>query len=309
MYTSPIGSVFGNQKTWMTNYLFMMAEYTGLATKGNVWPLLLSLGTTTMLGGVFAVPMIGAGIDAFTETFMDKDATEYIFEQMGTGGNAISFGLPAMLGMSLSGNVAAPGSNLAHDTEFFFTIVALERAKLMGRAVGRAWDDQMVLGMNPLQDELFRKQATQAFAPRAVYRTAEAIMDESLRSAATGYPLIQEFGWGSRLMHSLGFRTTDIAVQYAAYESLLRDRDSMRSKISMFGEAYAVASLNNDRAEMNRLLQQAALAGLDISSVMRSAQVRMRAEGKDMFGRNFTGEQLERYQDTLRAGGRDGQNP
>lgn len=299
MFTTPLGALFGNQKTWMTNYLFMMGEYAGLAGKGNIWPLMMTAGTTTLLGGVFAVPLVGAGIDAITETFADKDAREYIFENMGQGGNAISFGLPALFGMSLNGNVAAPGSNLAHDAEFFFTIVALERAKLMGRAVGRAWDDQVTLGMNPLKDELFRKQFTQAFAPRAVYRTFEALMDEQLRSAATGYPLLNEFGWGSRVMHSLGFRTTDIAVQYAAYESLLKDRDSMRQKISLFGEAYANASMNGDREEMMRLLQMATVQGLDVNSVMRSAQVRMRAAGKDMFGRNFNEEQLERYQATL----------
>lgn len=301
MFTGPLGAVFGNQKTWMINYLLMQAEYAGLAMKGNMAPLLMSLGATTLLGGVFAVPLLGAGIDAITETFADRDAKEYIFEQLGEGGNAISFGLPALFGMSLNGNVAAPGSNLAHDSEFFFTIVALERAKLMGRALGRAWDDQVTLGMNPFEDELFRKQLAQGFAPRALYRTFESLMDEQLRSAATGYPLIQEWGWGSRIMHSLGFRTTDIAVQYAAYESLLKDRDQMRSKISIFGEAYAIASLNNDREEMMRLLQMATVQGLDVSSIMRSAQVRMRAAGKDMFGRNFQESQLERYDTMLGA--------
>jgi hypothetical protein len=302
MFTSPLGAVFGNQKTWMINYLLMQAEYAGLAAKGQFGPLLMSLGATTLLGGVFAIPLLGSGIDAVTETFADKDAREYIFEQMGEGGNAISFGLPALFGMSLNGNVSAPGSNLAHDTEFFFTIVALERAKLMGRAIGRAWDDQVTLGMNPLRDELFRKQFAQGFAPRSIYRTFEGLMDEQLRSAATGYPLINEFGWGARVMHSLGFRSTDIAVQYAAYESMLKDRDSMRSKISLFGEAYATASLTNNREEMMRLLQLATIQGVDVNSVMRSAQVRMRAAGKDMFGRNFSGEQLERYNDMIRSG-------
>lgn len=33
MYTTPVGAVFGNQKTWVTNYLFLMAEYLGLGIK------------------------------------------------------------------------------------------------------------------------------------------------------------------------------------------------------------------------------------------------------------------------------------
>lgn len=304
MYTTPMGALFGNQKTWMTNYLFMQAHYFGLAGKGNLAPLLFSLGATTALGGVFAVPLLGMGIDAATEFLADKDGREFIYEQMGSGGNAISFGAPALFGMSVSGNVAAPASNLAHDTEFFFTIVALERAKLMGRALGRAWDDQVVLGMNPFKDEVFQRQLIQGFAPRSIYRTWEALTSDQLRSAATGYPMIEEFGLGARILHSLGFRTTEIAIQYEAYSDLLRNRDEMRRRVSLLGEAYANASMNNDREQMMEILQRATVMGVDINSVMRSSQVRMRNAGKDMFGRNFNEQQLEQYQETLRAGGR-----
>lgn len=303
MYTTPLGALFGNQKTWMTNYLFSMGEYLGLARHGNYAPLLMTLGTTAALGGVLAVPFAGQAIDAITETFADKDATEFIFENFGEGGNAISFGLPAMFGMSLTGNVSAPGSNLAHDTEFLFTIVALERAKLMGRAIGRAWDDQVLLGMNPLQDPLFGRQALQAFAPRAVYRTWEAITSDQLRSAATGYPLINDLGWGARIMHGLGFRDTDIAIQYAAYDRLLKDKAEMTRRISAFGEAYAMAMESGNRQLQAELLQQAAVSGVDISRVMMSARTRLRNSGLDMFGRNFNSQQLEQYQATLEAGG------
>lgn len=303
MYTTPLGSIFGNQKTWMTNYLFMMMEYGGLAQKGNYAPLVMTLATTTALGGVFAVPIAGQAFDAITETFAQKDATEFIYEKMGEGGNGVSFGLPGLLGMSISGNVSAPGSNLAHDSEFFFTVVALERAKLMGRAIGRAWDDQVTLGINPLKDQLFGRQMMQAFAPRALYRTWESITSDSLTSAATGYPLVRELGWGARLMNAMGFRDTDIAIQYAAYERLVSDRDAMRRRVSLFGEAYANASLSQDRRLMMELLQQAAVSGVDINSVMRSAQIRMRNAGTDMFGRNFNEQQLERYQSLLAAGG------
>ena len=305
MYTSPAGAIFGNQKTWMTNYLWMMAHYAGLALREkNIAPLAFSVGTTAILGGAFAVPLLGSGIDAVTETFADKDGREFIFDKFGQGGNAISFGLPALFGMSLHGNVAAPGSNLAHDAEFFFSIVALERAKLLGRAIGTAWEDQITLGMNPMRDEIFRRQAAQALAPRAIYRGFQALMSDELTSAATGYPLVRELGWGSRIMTGLGFTPTEVAIQYSAYDSLLKDKAEMRRQISAYGEAYAVASINQDRQEMTRLLQRAAIMGLDQSAIMQSAHVRMRSYGRDMFGRNFTGEQLEEYQETLRQAGR-----
>jgi hypothetical protein len=116
--------------------------------------------------------------------------------------------------------------------------------------------------------------------------------------------MIREMGFGSRFMHALGFRDTDIAIQYAAYDSLISDRNKMREKVSLFGEAYATAMMNNDRQLMAQVLQQAAVSGVDITRVMQSAQVRMRNAGRDMFGRNFNEEQLERYQATLAAGGR-----
>lgn len=302
MYTTPLGALFGNQKTWMTNYLFSMAEYLGLAQAGNYAPLLMTVGTTAALGGVFAVPFAGQAMDAITETFFDKDATEFIYENLGEGGNGISFGLPGLFGLSLTGNVAAPGSNLAHDTEFFFTIVALERARLMGRAIGRAYTDQVELGLNPLQDQVFRQQFSQAFAPRALYRSWEAITSDQVRSAATGYPMIRELGWGARILNGLGFRDADIALQYNIYDSLVKDRDKMRERVSQFGEQYALASIAGDQERMAMVLQQAGVMGIDISRVMQSANIRMRNAGYDMFGRNFNAEQLQRYQASLTAG-------
>lgn len=111
------------------------------------------------------MPLIANGADFLTETFADQDAREFMFERFGETGNAFSFGLPAMFGMSLHGNVAAPGSNLAHDTEFFFSVMAFERAKLMGRAMGRAWDDAMVLGQSPISDPLFRGSSRRPLRP------------------------------------------------------------------------------------------------------------------------------------------------
>lgn len=303
MFTSPLGSVFGNQKTWMVNYLWMLAHYFGLAKQGQWEPLLFSLGTTAALGGAFAVPLLGQGIDAFAGLTEDKDGREWIFDHMGEGGNAIAFGLPALFGLSMSENVAAPGANLTHDAEFLFSIIALEKAKQLGRAVGRGLEDATTLGINPFEDPLFARQVGQTFAPRALYRSWEALQEGPLRSAATGYPMVRDFGLGARVLHGLGFRDVDIAIQYEAYRHLIKDKEEMNRQVGAFGEAYARASLNNDRETMTELLQRAAVMGISIDSVMRSAQVRMRNEGMDMFGRNFSQSLQDRYRETLEAGG------
>jgi hypothetical protein len=129
-------------------------------------------------------------------------------------------------------------------------------------------------------------------------------MGDQLRSAATGYPLTSQFGFGARVMNALGFQSTDIAVQYAAYESLLADKAEMSRKLGLFGEAYAQASMAHDSSRMHDLLQQATMQGLDMNAVMRSSQDRMRNNGRDMFGRQFTSQQLDQYQAMLAAGGR-----
>ena len=101
----------------------------------------------------------------------------------------------------------------------------------------------------------------------------------------------------------MGFRDTEIAIQYAAYERLLKDKAAMTEKVTQFGEAYAMAMVNDNRRLQAELLQQAALSGVDISRVMASARTRLRNHGLDMFGRNFNSQQLEQYQATLEAGG------
>lgn len=305
MYTTPLGSIFGNQKTWMTNYLFMMMHYFGLGTKqGNWGPFALAMGTTGALGGALAVPLLAQGADILSNMFNHKSAQETIYDAMGEGGNAISFGLPGLLGLSFSGNLSAPGSNLAHDSNFFFTITALERMKALGQMFGRGWDDQMILGMNPMKDELFQRQMANALAPRSLYRAYEAVTSDAIESRTTGFPMIRHLSPADRTLRAMGFSTADIDLQYAAYERLLRNKTQMTHVVSVLSDAYARASINHDAGTMGDVLRQTAVMGIDLSRVMSAARGRMHDFGFDMFGRNFRQDQLNQESSVLSSAGR-----
>lgn len=303
IFTSPLGSVFGGMKHWMVNYLYLLGDYAGLAMKeGNYAPIMTALGATAGIGGLFAVPFAGGALDWMTETFADKDVMEYMYEGLGTGANPIAFGLPALLGLSLSGSTAAPGSHLTHDVEFLTGIVGLDRLGNMGRALGRYWDLQSITGQDPWSDPLFMQQFLQGFSPRALYRAYDVYSDEALSSAGTGNPMVNLEGRRvSQLASALGFTPVEVEREYAIYDRLLRDREERSKMIGYFGEAYMRASTSHDAVMMEEILRVATMRGLDTSSILRSATTRARNLGVDMFGRNIPDELLAEYDSAIGA--------
>jgi hypothetical protein len=165
--------------------------------------------------------------------------------------------------------------------------------------LGRAWDDQITLGMNPLKDPVMRQQIGQALAPRALYRVGEAMTSDMLTSAASGDPMIQKLGPMARFWDALGFQPTQVALQYDIYEHMLENKQEMTQKLALFGDAYAHAMTAGDSQTMGALLRQSMIEGLDVNDVMHSAQRHLRNQGLDMFGRQFNQEQRDQYQQSL----------
>lgn len=302
IFTSPLGSVFGGMKHWMMNYLWLLADYTDLAVrKGNFAPILTALGSTAGLGGLFALPFAPTVLDWATETFGNKDLMETLYSSMGEGpANAVAFGLPTLAGLSLSGATAAPGSNLAHDAEFMFSVIALERMKNMARSVGRYFDQQSI-GVDPWQDPVFVQQFAQGWGPRSLYRALDVFSDAALNSARSGNPMI-DLGARSpvdQFALALGFTPVEIEREYAIYDRLLSDRGERDRMIGLFGEAFMRAQLQQDQVAMEEVLRTAAIRGLDPSAILRSAATRARNLGTDMFGRNMPEDVLGRYQAAL----------
>lgn len=298
IFTTPAGSLFGGMKNWLAHYMFVLGDYSGMAGRKNWAPMAMSMASLMGLGGFAAMPFAMSALDMMTETFADQDAMEFLYENMGEGAaTAFTFGGPAALGLSFSGNTAAPGAKLAHDIEFLGSIPAFERMQNMGRALGTYWDTQYVTGQDPWQNPVFRQQAMQGFAPRSMYRFLDSL-DGTLNSAATGYQLTGELSVADQIKQAMGFTSPVVEREYAVYESLRGDSDRRNQMVASFGEAYFLASVEGRQDDMYEILQLAALRGLDQSSIMRSAQRRARDAGTDMFGR-LRGGDISEYDDAL----------
>lgn len=289
IFTTPAGSLFGNMKNWMVSYINALGDYSRLATRGNFAPLILATGGLLGAGGLAATPLIGIA-DWASETFADQDITEFLYSRFGEGGNFISFGLPAALGVSISGSTTAPGSNLASDLRFLGSVPAWERMSNMASAVGRGWDDAFELGTDPWADPVFRQRMLQGFTPRSMYRALDVLTDPDLNSSVTGYPTVSPLDGVQRAMYGLGGLTpVEVERERAVYERLRGDVQEYQRQVALFGEAYFLASTEGDQDTMENLLALGMARGIDHNAILRSALRRSNDSQVDMFGRLLRG--------------------
>lgn len=298
IFTTPAGQLFGGFKNWMMNYMHIMGQYMGEAGRGNIAPLMWQTASTGAIGGLAATPFLGGMADWFSETFADQSALEFAYNNFDQNvADGLFFGLPAMLtGVSASGAVSVPGSHLMHDTEMFFSVAAVERAKNIGRAMGSAWDAYMATGQNPFLDPKVQTQVMQGLTPKSFYRTFQALnggfgQEEGfLRAPSTGYAAVRGLSPGERFAYAAGFTSSDIERAYAAYDMLSKDEEARKMKVALFGEAYASAMAQQDSAMMEEVIRRASVEGVDMSSLLRSAKRRLADSQGDIFSRLGVGE-------------------
>lgn len=284
MFRTPAGMMFGGMKNWFMHYLYNLFQYTGMARDGNWAPIMLSLGGLGALGGVAALPVAGV-LDWASETFADKPLMNQLYGALEEPyADTIAFGLPGLMGLSLSGQVAAPGARFGQDLSFLGSFVAYERMKNMARAVGRH-GEQAALGVDPWSDPVFRQQVLQGWAPRSIYRAYDTLADDALTSAATGYPLVDGLTPAQRIMQGLGFTATDTEREYAVYDAVRKSSETRRAQTALLGEQYYLASVGGRAEDMERIILIGAMRGVSHDSIIRSAAGRARDAGTDMWGR------------------------
>jgi len=304
IFTSPVGQVFGGFKTWQMNYLHMLGDYSAEATRGNLAPLLWTVGAIGSLGGLGALPVLPAVADQISELLNDQPLQVYLAENFSpTASDALYYGLPSVLtGLSATGNIALPGSHLAHDAEMLFGVASLERAKNIGRSLGSVFDAAVVAGVDPLAQPKIQAQLMQGWSPRSLYRVFQTFQDGaegSLIAPSTGYKTVEGLGPYQQAMYMLGFNPVEVEKQYTVYDTLMKNKELRTLRTSQLGEAWAQAQVSGDRQTLELLARRAAAEGVDISSVLRSANRRIQDMNKDMFGRNFREEELAAYDSVL----------
>lgn len=291
MFTGPIGSMFGLFKNWQMHFMGNMMEYAGLARQGNFGPLMWQGGAALALGGLGATPL-KAMADGLANYASDTpDSYLWLQENWQDSADEIYFGLPAFLGASLQASSTIPGTDVRNEASNLMNFVIWERAKAAGKAIGDAWTLADQTGENPLMNDNSRDALIAAFGPRAMFRASSATEGDYIRSMGTGYPSVRGLDPSTKILYSLGLNQVEIDRHQVAGKQLWKQQEAMRTAVSNLGIAYAEAQMEGDTDSMQRVIDQTLMSGIPLSSVMKSAQTRVRRE--------TTGDSLSRYDKEL----------
>lgn len=286
--TSPVGRLFGSMKNWISHYISNMMIYAGEAGRGNVGPLAWQMATTGAIGGLSAVPLAPFIAGAWADQVEHKKLLEWIYAGMGQkAGDALYMGLPAVLGLSLSSATASP----IRDANMLYSFAIWDRAKAMGRSVGAAVDYWQSTGQHPASSEIARGAFARAFAPKIIYRATAIYSSPGLESLTTGYPVIDQVNPWNKVLYTMGFQPPEIERAYAEFETLLKDKTAMQQTVVRYGAAMAEALKAGDSKAIENVSTRALASGVDLSSVLRSANARINKDSQGMLERNFSAQQ------------------
>lgn len=294
LITGPVGSLFGMFKNWQMHFLAQMMIYTDEAVMRNNWkPLLWMAGGTGAMAGAGGMPLYAAA-DLMSRWMTDESLMLNIYQMFGGEGeegtrlaDSVYYGLPGMLGISLQGSAAAPGADPARDASMLFTFAQLDRMRYIGKAMGAVIDNWAATGEHPGQDANVRDLLVRALGPKTIYRLSQVLSDGALRSLSTGYPVMNNLDIRERALFALGLTPTDIDRTYAVADELWRDQEKMRIAVQRYGAAWAEAQAEGDSEVLSKIVRNAVAEGVDISSIIRSAQARRTKQREPQLQRQF----------------------
>lgn len=305
LMTGPLGRTFGLFKNWQTHYIFSMMQYADEAYRfGNWSPLLWQMGGTTAVGGVAALPMFAVA-DSFSKMAGDKSVMQRTYEAFGpsnpdsTGGtfsDAIYMGLPAFMGVSLTGNAAAPFSDPMRDAAQLMSFPQWDRMRRLGSAVGDAIDTWAVTGDHPILSPEVRDQFVAALAPKAIARSMQITQDNALKSLNTGNVVMKGMNMSERLMWMSGITPRRVGLAYEAADELWKDQEKRKTMTTQYGRAWAEAQMGQDWDKLEELRQEAMVLGLDVTSVAKSAASFREKRSTEMIQRQFSPEARSKLQ-------------
>ena len=274
IFTNPIGGLLGNMKNWVFHQMGNQLKYAGAADE-TILPLLWSMGTTTALGGLAATPLVMPMADAFSKAVTGNDLKNQAYESINAeaGADALMYGLPALLGVSLSSQIAGPGADPGRDATLLTSFAIWDRMRTLGRAMGTGME-AMSVGSAPFQDPLFRDQLSRALLPRTLYRAISTGEDNAIRSLQSGYKVVDNVSIGTAALYAAGFNPVLLDKTYAAYEEVRGDEQKRRDRIKAYGRGIAEAMDAGDEGRATQLLTRGMAEGLDISSISRSVTAR-----------------------------------
>jgi hypothetical protein len=302
--TAPLGSMFGLFKNWQAHYIASFLDYAGgVGDAGNRNALYWMMGGTWASGGITALPFYGAA-NALSKWATDESLMTHVYNAMGgaddesmTGGlgDAVFFGLPSFLGLTLSSQVAGPLADPARDASMLFSFVHLDRMMALGKAVGAAIDQASVTGQHPLDSDYVRDQFVRTFAPKNITRAVSLTEDMGIRSLNTGNKIIGNLNTAEQLMYTLGLMPRRVALAHQVNEELWQKQEDRKTMVTELGRAWEEAEREKDWDTLWKLQRTAMTRGVDLSSVIKSAKTRERNRREPTMERQFDPVEVMKY--------------
>lgn len=293
IFTGPIGSMFGLFKNWQMHFMGQMLQYSGLALSGKTFaPLAWTTGSALALGGLGATPLVA--IADGLANWNEKGSNSFLWTQKHFDplvGDAVYYGLPAFMGVSLQASSAIPGTDVRNEAASLFSFAIYQRGKQLAGAVGQALSDKATTG-NAFHDPNLQDKLIGATMPRAINKLYASIEGDYVKSLSTGSPQVRNVSPFARMMNAAGMNTVEIEQWQDASRYMYKDQEARMELVSGLGRAYANARMNEDWDELERVQHRAIVAG-ELDSVLKSAATRLRREQE--------GDILSRYSKTGRA--------
>lgn len=304
--TGPVGRMFGLFKNWQTHYLFSMLQYADEGLKYGNWnPLMWQMGGTASVGGVSALPLYGAA-NAFAKATTNESLMAHIYEgfggtepdgTLGTGSDAILMGLPAFLGITLTGSASAPFSDPMRDAAQLTSFPQWDRMVRLGRAVGESIDRFGDTGEHPITNADVRDKFIAALAPKNFARAFQVTEENALKSLNTGKVVLNDLSLAERMLWSVGFTPRRVGITYEAADELWKDQAKRRDMTTRYGKLWMEAQAEGNWDQLWSIQQQAMVLGLDLDSVMRSADTQKEKRTTELISRQFSPEARFRLQE------------
>jgi hypothetical protein len=298
LFTGAFGTTYGLFKNWVFHYIANTARFAGEGIyRGNWSPLLWQ-----QAGAVGVAGLGGSALYPVAEGFAslagDKTALEQMYSGFGlyevdTDGvsgkftDAMFYGLPAFLNISLQHRASVPGAIPSNDIEQLYSIALTDRAGALGKLFMESMDRHELMGDHPANDRRVRDAMAQAFLPRT-FQSAYAKTEEGgLRSIRSGNLLFSDASQFDQMANMLGVRSVDVAKAYSATRELFAEQESFRKEISYFGEVLTQARQAGDARAEWEVYRQATVAGLPWERIARSADARLAKRDTDLIERSF----------------------
>jgi hypothetical protein len=291
------GSLLGLFKSWMLHYTGNMMRYAGNVREQQFGPLLWSQAGTMTVAGLSgsAILPLAEGVHSLMS---DEPMVQRLYEGMGwqeddqgawigSPADAIYFGLPAFLNLSLSHRAAVPGADIPNDIEQLYSLMHWDRAVALGDIFGEGLDAAYATGEHPGQSQAVLDAMYRAFLPRTFQAAMQDIGQRGTRSLRTQNKLLSEMTLGESMINVAGFQPNRLARTYEMMDILFEDQQERQEAISAFSEMLQQAQEANDPQAIQNILMRVQYAGVDVDSVMQGADSREAKRREGILDRQF----------------------